>query len=53
VAYTLTERGNGSSMLEITQGDYSTVANGKQRYDESAGAHDFILQSIKKLAEAQ
>jgi uncharacterized protein YndB with AHSA1/START domain len=53
VTYTLKERGDGGSTLEIAQGDYSTVANGQQRYEESAGGGDFILQSIKKLAEAQ
>lgn len=52
VTYTLRECGPSGSTLEITQGDYSRVANGQQRYDESAGAGDFILQSIKKLAEA-
>jgi uncharacterized protein YndB with AHSA1/START domain len=53
VTYTLKERGDQAATLEIAQGDYSTVANGQQRYDDSAGAGDFILQSIKKLAEAQ
>jgi uncharacterized protein YndB with AHSA1/START domain len=53
VTYTLKERGSQASTLEIAQGDYSTVANGQKRYEESAGAHDFILQTIKKLAEAQ
>jgi len=53
VTYTLKERGDQAATLEIVQGDYSTVANGQQRYDDSAGAGDFILQSIKKLAEAQ
>ena len=53
VIYTLKGRGGHASTLEIAQGDYSTVANGQQRYEESAGAGDFILQSIKKLAEAQ
>lgn len=53
VTCTLKERGNHASTLEIAQGDYSTVANGQQRYDDSANGGDFILQSIKKLAEAQ
>jgi uncharacterized protein YndB with AHSA1/START domain len=50
LTYTLSERGNAST-LEISQGDYSTVANGQQRYEESLGAGDHILQTIKKLAE--
>jgi uncharacterized protein YndB with AHSA1/START domain len=52
VTCTLKERG-AASTLEIAQGDYSTVANGQQRYEDSAGGGDFILQSIKKLAEVQ
>lgn len=53
VTYTLSERSDHACTLEIAQGDYSTVANGQQRHDDSAGAGDFILQGIKKLAEAQ
>ena len=53
VTYTLSPRGDHASTLEIVQGDYATVANGQQRYDESAGAGNFILQSIKKLAESR
>lgn len=53
VTYTLKQRDSRASTLEIAQGDYSKVANGQKRYEESAGAGDFILQSIKKLAEAQ
>ena len=48
-----TVRGANASALEMKLGDYSKVANGQQRYDESSGAGDFILQTIKKLAEAQ
>ena len=53
VTSTLKERGGKASTLEMTMGDYSKVANGQQRYEESAGGGDFILQAIKKLAEAQ
>ena len=53
VTNTLKERGGKASTLEMTMGDYSKVANGQQRYEESAGGGDFILQAIKKLAEAQ
>jgi uncharacterized protein YndB with AHSA1/START domain len=53
VTNTLQERGGKASTLEMKMGDYSKVANGQQRYDESAGAGDFILQAIKKLAETQ
>jgi uncharacterized protein YndB with AHSA1/START domain len=53
VTNTLRDRDGNASTLEMTMGDYSKVANGQQRYEESAGGGDFILQAIKKLAEAQ
>ena len=53
VTNTLKEHGGSASTLEMTMGDYSKVANGQQRYEESAGGGDFILQAIKKLAESQ
>src|ERR1700752_301519 len=46
VTSTLKERGGKASTLEMTMGDYSKVANGQQRYEESAGGGDFILQAI-------
>lgn len=53
MTYDLKEDGEGSSILEITQGDFATVANGQQRYQDSLGGGDHILPAIKKLAEAQ
>lgn len=53
MTYDLKEDGEGSSILEITQGDFATVANGQQRYEDSLGGGDHILPAIKKLAEAQ
>lgn len=50
--YSLTEA-DGHTVLEIAQGDFSKVANGQQRFEESRGGHDYILQSIKKLAEGE
>ena len=44
---------DGGTALEIVQGDFSKVANGPQRYQDSLGGGDFILQAIKKLAENQ
>lgn len=52
MVYTLTGRGDDASTLEIAQGDFTNVANGDQRYQDSLGGGDFILQAIKKLAEA-
>jgi uncharacterized protein YndB with AHSA1/START domain len=50
--YSLTERGERGCTLEIAQGDFSKVANGEERYRDSLGGGDHILQAIKKLAEA-
>lgn len=50
--YTLGEC-DGRTTLEIAQGDFSKVANGQQRYEDSLGGGDSILQAIKKLAEGQ
>jgi uncharacterized protein YndB with AHSA1/START domain len=52
MTYDLKEDGKGSSILEITQGDFATVANGQQRYQDSLGGGNHILPAIKKLAEA-
>jgi uncharacterized protein YndB with AHSA1/START domain len=53
MTYALTERGDHASTLEIIQGDFATVENGQQRYEDSLGGGDFILPGIKKLAEDQ
>jgi hypothetical protein len=53
MTYELTERGDHASTLEIIQGDFATVENGQQRYEDSLGGGDFILPDIKKLAEEQ
>jgi uncharacterized protein YndB with AHSA1/START domain len=53
VTNALKERSANATTLEMTMGDYSKVANGQQRHEESADGGDFILQAIKKLAEAQ
>jgi len=53
VTYELKEDGEGSSTLEISQGDFATVADGQKRYEHSQGGDDHILGAIKKLAEAQ
>ena len=50
--YTLQERGDRASSLEITQGDFSKVENGQKRYEDSSSGGDSILTEIKKLAEA-
>lgn len=53
MTYALTERGNTASTLEIIQGDFAAVENGRQRYEDSLGGDDFILPAIKKLAEQE
>jgi uncharacterized protein YndB with AHSA1/START domain len=54
VTYTLTEK-EGATLLEVTQGDFATVANGDQRYKDTYNNGEGwnpILVEIKKLAEA-
>lgn len=53
VTYTLKEE-NGTTLLTVTQGDYSTVAEGEKRYRESYNNGEGwnpILVAIKKLVE--
>jgi uncharacterized protein YndB with AHSA1/START domain len=52
MTYALTERGDGASKLEILQGDYATVAQGQQRYEDTLKGDDHIMEKIKELAEA-
>jgi hypothetical protein len=54
VTYELTEA-NGGTTLNVTQGDYSKVADGDRRYKESSNNGEGwnpILVEIKKLVEA-
>lgn len=46
------EQKNGQTNVSIVQGDFSVVANGEKRYQDSLGGWDFILAKIKSLAEA-
>ncbi|HSV09942.1 MAG TPA: SRPBCC domain-containing protein [Hanamia sp.] len=52
VTYELQED-NGKTTLTVTQGDYSTVAEGEKRFRETmaGGGWDPILIQIKKLVE--
>ncbi|HZV70033.1 MAG TPA: SRPBCC domain-containing protein [Saprospiraceae bacterium] len=52
VTYKLTEE-NGQTTLEISQGDYSTVADGERRYEDTVegGGWSSILEAIKLLLE--
>lgn len=47
------EEENGQTTLTVTQGDYSTVADGENRYNHTVqgGGWDPILVQIKQLAE--
>jgi uncharacterized protein YndB with AHSA1/START domain len=44
---------NGQTLLTVTQGDYSKVADGESRYNEAmaGGGWQSILDQIKKLVE--
>jgi uncharacterized protein YndB with AHSA1/START domain len=53
VTYSLTEK-DGSTLLEVTQGDFSMVADGEKRYKETYNngeGWDPVLTEIKKLVE--
>jgi uncharacterized protein YndB with AHSA1/START domain len=53
VTYSLNEQG-GSTVLTVTQGDYSTVAEGERRYKDASNDGEGwnpILTEIKKLVE--
>ncbi len=53
VTYELTEE-NGQTIFNVTQGDYSTVADGEKRYAEAYNGGEGwnpILVEIKKLVE--
>jgi len=54
VTYDLSEEG-GQTLLIVTQGDYSTVADGDNRYKHTVdgGGWDPILIEIKKILEAE
>lgn len=53
VTYTLKEQEQGM-LLEVTQGDYSKVFDGKKRYEDTIaqGGWQSVLEGIKKIAEA-
>lgn len=46
------EQGNGL-VFELVMGDYSKVAEGQQRYEDTLKGDDSLLMAIKKLAEEQ
>lgn len=48
---TLTPRGKGT-LLELSQGDFSTVAEGTKRYADSHQGGGQILSKMKAVAEA-
>jgi hypothetical protein len=42
---------DGGLAFELIQGDYSKVAEGQKRYEDTLKGDDSILTAIKKLAE--
>ena len=55
VTYTLTSAGE-DTIFDVTQGDFSTVADGERRYTETYNGGEGwnpILREIKKLVESQ
>jgi uncharacterized protein YndB with AHSA1/START domain len=53
MTYELKQRNGRGSALEITQGDFSAVEDGQNRYQHSLDGDDSVLTGIKKLAEAE
>lgn len=53
MTYRLKPHGANGSLLEITQGDFSTVADGQRRYKDSLDGDDTVLNGIKKIAETE
>ncbi|PWU00040.1 MAG: hypothetical protein C5B52_09730 [Bacteroidetes bacterium] len=53
VTYSI-QNNNGSSLLTVTQGDYSKVGDGEKRYQETVagGGWTPILEAIKNLVES-
>lgn len=54
VTYELVEE-DGQTVLNVTQGDYSRVADGENRFKhtEEAGGWQSILDAIKELVESE
>src|SRR5437667_6899994 len=50
ITYQLTEQ-NGKTLLRISQGDFSTMAEGEKYRDLSAEIWDRVLTKVKELAE--
>ena len=53
VSYDLKQRGDRGSLLEITQGDFASVENGRKRYEDSNDGDNSMLVNIRNLAEAE
>ncbi len=42
---------NGVTTVSVTQGDFARVADGQKRYNDSQGAWDMSLSTLKKILE--
>ena len=52
MTFSLKPKQDHGSVLEVTEGDFATVAEGQQRYKHTLEGNDMVLQRIKKVAEA-
>ena len=50
MTYELSET-EGGTLLTITQGDYSQVADGQKRYEESVKGWEMVIPLMKKLLD--
>jgi uncharacterized protein YndB with AHSA1/START domain len=52
MTFSLKGKEDHGSVLEVTQGDFAAVAEGRRRYKDSLEGDEMVLQGIKKVAEA-
>ena len=52
VTYSLVPE-HGHTILSVSQGDYSKVADGQKRYEETLKGWDMVLENIKELLEVK
>ncbi|MEL6671871.1 MAG: SRPBCC domain-containing protein [Bacteroidota bacterium] len=52
VSYAISEGPEGAQ-LDLSQGDYSVVADGEKRYQDSLGGWDMVLSAVQDIAKAE
>lgn len=52
IIYEIKKDKDGETLLTITQGDFSKVEQGKERYDETVKGWETVLPKLKEIAES-